>query len=121
MVDKKKAEELKQKLEQELATLELELTDIGRMNPANPADWEGTSGTLKTGTADPGVLADRFEEITTNEGIVSELEVRYENVKQALDRMKKGAYGKCGVCGEEIPPARLEANPAAATCVAHAE
>ncbi|MDP2650078.1 MAG: TraR/DksA C4-type zinc finger protein [bacterium] len=121
MVDKNTTEALKQKLEQELATLELELTDIGRMNPANPSDWEGTAGALKTGTADQGVLADRFEEVTTNEGIVNELEVRYANVKKALDRIKDGTYGTCEECGEEIPIARLEANPAASTCVSHAE
>lgn len=117
MVDKRTIEKLKTKLEQEVATLELELAEIGKMNPANQADWHGTSGSLETGTADPAVLADRFEENSTNEGIVKELEERLENVKNALVRIKKGTYGVCENCGGTIPTPRLEANPAADMCI----
>lgn len=121
MVDKRTTEKLKAKLEQEAATLELELTDIGKMNPANQADWHGTAGSVETGTADATILADRFEETTTNEGIVKELEERLENVKEALERIKKGTYGVCQVSGKPIDRKRLEANPAATTCVEHAD
>ena len=121
MVDKRIIEKLKTRLEQEAATLELELTDIGKMNPANQNDWHGTAGSVETGTADSAILADRFEEVSTNEGITKELEERFLNVKQALARIKKGTYGKCENCDETIPIARLEANPAAATCVEHAD
>jgi DnaK suppressor protein len=38
-------------------------------------------------------------------------------VDQALERLGRGAYGRCEVCGEAIPQERLEARPAAATCV----
>ncbi|PCI29813.1 hypothetical protein COB52_02180 [Candidatus Kaiserbacteria bacterium] len=121
MVDKRTLNKLKARLEQEMATLEIELTDIGKINPSNPHDWHGTSGNYETGTADASILADRFEEKTTNEGIVTELETRFNNVKEALDRMKKGTYGVCLEDGIEIPVARLEANPAASTCLEHAD
>ncbi|WUH89431.1 TraR/DksA C4-type zinc finger protein [Streptomyces sp. NBC_00433] len=35
----------------------------------------------------------------------------------ALERLEEGGYGRCEVCGEPIPPERLEVLPAAATCV----
>ncbi len=120
MVDKRTIAQLQEKLEREHATLELELTDIGRINPANPNDWEGTPGVLDADdTPDPNVLADRFEETTTNNAIVEELEGRYNSVTRALERMKEGTYGVCEVCGEKIAVERLMANPAATTCIAH--
>jgi len=117
MVDKRTITKLEERLNQELAALTAELTDIGKENYMNPSDWHGTNGDLETGTADASILADRFEAKTTNEGIVTELEERFNNVKDALERIKKGTYGVCENCGAKIPIARLEANPSAATCI----
>ena len=41
-------------------------------------------------------------------------------LEAATARLESGSYGRCEVCGEPIPTARLEARPAARTCVAHA-
>ena len=41
-------------------------------------------------------------------------------VDAALARVADGSYGRCEVCGEPIPPARLDARPTARTCIAHA-
>lgn len=120
MVDKRTVTKLEERLKEEVVALESELEDIGKMDPANPSDWHGTNGDLETGTADATILADRFEAKTTNEGIVTELEERLNNIKDALVRIKKGTYGVCSECGEKIPVPRLEANPAASTCVEHA-
>lgn len=38
-------------------------------------------------------------------------------VESALKRVADGAFGECVDCGEAIPRARLEANPAAERCV----
>lgn len=35
----------------------------------------------------------------------------------ALERIEDGTYGTCSSCGEEIPLARLEANPWASLCI----
>jgi DnaK suppressor protein len=40
-----------------------------------------------------------------------------EEVQDALRRMEDGSYGKCTVCGREIPPARLEAIPWTPYCL----
>jgi DnaK suppressor protein len=39
----------------------------------------------------------------------------------ALDRIRRGEYGRCEVCGGEIPEARLRASPTAAVHVECAE
>lgn len=41
-----------------------------------------------------------------------------EAIDQALVRIESGQYGRCEVCGKEIPQARLEAVPATARCMA---
>jgi len=42
-----------------------------------------------------------------------------EDVERALDRLDRGEYGRCEVCGEPIPEAVLEASPTARTCGRH--
>lgn len=41
-------------------------------------------------------------------------------VEEARQRVSRGTYGLCDVCGEPIDPARLQARPTAVTCVPHA-
>lgn len=43
------------------------------------------------------------------------------SVAEALERLDTEEFGYCEVCGEEIAPARLEHNPAAATCIGCAD
>lgn len=38
-------------------------------------------------------------------------------IDDALEKMEKGTYGKCDVCGGEIPPERLEAVPYTTLCL----
>ena len=38
-------------------------------------------------------------------------------IDAALARLDDGTYGTCQVCGQPIAPGRLEARPAATTCV----
>ncbi|MFB9740566.1 TraR/DksA family transcriptional regulator [Pseudonocardia sulfidoxydans] len=41
-----------------------------------------------------------------------------EGVDRAERRLVDGTYGRCARCGRPIPPERLDALPAAGTCVA---
>lgn len=43
------------------------------------------------------------------------------DIDAALERLRQGTFGRCTVCGEAIPTARLEARPTATTHVEHAE
>ncbi|ROR00404.1 TraR/DksA family transcriptional regulator [Streptomyces sp. 2132.2] len=40
-----------------------------------------------------------------------------DELDRALERLGHGEYGRCESCGTTIPPERLEARPAATTCV----
>ena len=41
-------------------------------------------------------------------------------IDAATARLEEGSYGRCEVCMEPIPSARLEARPTARTCIQHA-
>jgi DnaK suppressor protein len=43
-----------------------------------------------------------------------------EQVEDALQRMERGEYGRCVVCGRPIPDARLQALPWTPSCLDHA-
>lgn len=113
-----KVEYFRKKLEAEKAKLESEMETIGRRNPRVPGDWELLP--LETGVeAD---LADQADVVASRESdtaILADLEARYDTVLSALARIQKKTFGKCEVCGEDIKQNRLEANPAATTCVKH--
>ncbi len=109
----------KNKLEKEKARLESELSQIGRRNPANPADWEPMPPEMDTRTSEQSELADKFEEMENRSAVELHLEEKLGEVNAALDRIEKGKYGVCEICGEKIDEKRMEANPAAATCVKH--
>ncbi|MBI5134583.1 MAG: hypothetical protein HZA81_04365 [Candidatus Taylorbacteria bacterium] len=111
----------KTKLEKELKTLEAELRSVGHVNPDNPKDWEPSSGVVDINASDLADIADNIGSYESNTAILKPLEKQYNDVKLALEKIKKGAYGICEVGNEPIEKERLEANPAARTCLAHKE
>lgn len=52
-----------------------------------------------------------------NRAVQTNLEILLEQIKKALTRLQKGAYGLCEVCEDPIDSARLQALPYATTCV----
>lgn len=111
--------DLRALLEAERDSLSEELAEHGKKEPGT-GDWQGTSSGLEGTEADPTDAADQIEELVTNIPLVEELESRKKEIDAALMRMESGTYGVCEKCGEPIPLDRLEANPAARTCVTHA-
>jgi RNA polymerase-binding transcription factor DksA len=109
----------KKLLEQEKAKLLKELSTIGQKNPSNEKDWEATPTNLDSDTADENETADMIEEFEGNSAILKQLEIQLLEVESALGKIESNTYGKCNVCGAEIPENRLEANPASLTCIEH--
>ncbi len=111
----------KEKLEEELKTLEAELSGLGQLDKVH-SDWQATSGfSASDEEADENDRADRavaYEEHSATLGI---LEGRYHDVQSALKNIENGTYGRCEKCGGPIEEERLKANPAARTCIAHRE
>jgi len=120
MLSKQKLDYFKETLEKEKAQMEKDLGRVGEKNPNVPGDWEMKASDLNVETADPNDLADTFEELTTRAAIEDKLEERLTLINQALSRIKKGTYGICVVCKEEIEEKRLKVNPIAKTCIKHA-
>jgi len=112
----------KKALEEELKLLTTELESTGVARSENPNDWiaKGSEETNSNDDhSDPNDNADGLEELGERNAIISDLEIRFRNVKKALKRIEEGTYGVCEKSGEQIEETRLEANPAATTCIAH--
>ena len=111
----------KKKLEEEEKLLEAELKKVGRRNPDNLSDWEAIPTDKDTSQADENTVADNVENYEDNVAIVDTLEIRYQDIKSALEKINQGTYGICQTCKKEIDVKRLEANPSAKTCREHME
>ncbi len=112
--------QFKKALEEELAIVEGELTTLGVHNPENPSDWEATPPPNdEILAADDSEVADRMEVYEEKTGVLKQLEIRYNEIRAALDRINQSSYGTCSVCNEPIEEERLKANPAATTCMKH--
>jgi RNA polymerase-binding transcription factor DksA len=59
------------------------------------------------------VTAERGEAET----LALQLRDALDEVEHALGKLPQGTYGQCESCGKPIPPARLEAKPAARLCI----
>lgn len=59
------------------------------------------------------IAVERLSAVAVHEGLLVELEA----VRHAEEKLADGTAGRCEVCGEEIPPERLEAIPWAVRCV----
>jgi len=101
-VARARLEELLAELESSAAVLQHSGRDTGELTTLDqhPAD-SGTS------------LADADREEASLEVLTAQL----ERVKAALARVADGTYGRCVVCGRELPDERLEARPEAERCV----
>lgn len=108
----------KEKLEGEKAELEQQMQKVGRKNPGVPGDFEpvGSEQGMESDVVDQ---ADTIQSFENNEGILRDLEARYDHVVGALERIEKGSFGVCEIGGEKIEEDRLEADPAATTCKKH--
>lgn len=109
----------KEVLLKEEKVLETDLSSIGRKNPQNSSDWEGTIPENGTDEADDLEVADSLEQFENNTAEVENLEKQLNDVKSALSKIENGNFGKCEVCGKDIEEDRLEASPSAPTCKEH--
>ncbi len=120
MITSEQVQEFKVRLEKERDVLQKELSGMASPNPTNPTDWEPKAPEGEF-SADRNDNADLIESLHENNASINELEVRLKNVSEALERIEVGTYGVCEVSGDDIEIGRLNANPAARTCMAHME
>ncbi|MFH1036566.1 MAG: TraR/DksA C4-type zinc finger protein [Patescibacteria group bacterium] len=119
-MDKKAADELKQKLEQERNAVEEHLKKFATKDEKIAGDWDTRFPKLDAhsiGSSGLETAADEVEEYSTLLPVEHSLEIRLKNINTALEKIEKGGYGKCEKCGKEIPSERLEVSPESRFCL----
>lgn len=111
----------KEELLKEQAQLIEAMQTMGQLTDIVPGDWETHADPSDNKELEPDALADKYEEDSTNEGVIETLEERLREVTDALERIANGTYGICMITGKPIEPEILNANPAATTCLAAKE
>ena len=107
-------------LMKEMSQITEELSKLGIKTPED-GDWGAIQGAMNRGDkADPNTLADRDEEFLEKANVLGEIESRYRDLADALQKLnhEPEKYGICEKSGQPIEDERLEANPAARTCKA---
>lgn len=113
-MDKKFLEEIKEKLEKEKSAAEKELRKFAKEDPKLKGDWDSLFPRFDGGNLEEA--ADEVEEYSTRLPIEFSLELKLRDINLALEKIKKGKYGKCEKCGKQIPKDRLKIFPEARTC-----
>ena len=112
-LDSKMLAELKEKLLQEKAEIEEEID----RNAKPTKDAAGFDINFNEIGKDEDENASEIEEYTDNLALESTLEKQLEDIKESLEKIEAGNYGKCENCGADIPMERLRAYPAAKKCL----
>lgn len=107
--------DLEQALTQELVEVTVALKSIAVFDEKS-GDWSAVPS-QSANEPDSNDAADVAEDSIERQAEVSALETRYRNIQRALEKITNGSNPTCEICGKEIEPDRLTANPAARTCI----
>lgn len=77
------------------------------------------TGELLSGSQDNHMADTATEtyERELDEGLEEDAREQLRQVESALQRIESGEYGRCEICGKEIPVERLEAVPSTTLCI----
>lgn len=117
-MDKKTISELKKKLEEEQALLKKDLLKFANKDKKIADDYDTRFPDFGGRSSSPDENANETEAYENLLAIEYALELRLKDVSEALARIKESNYGNCEICKKEIVLNRLNANPAAKTCLA---
>ena len=118
-MNKKLLKELKEKLEKQKNSIETELEKFATKDKKLKGDWDTRYPKFNGGAGSQAMedAADQVEEYVTLLPIEHNMELRLQSINSALEKMKKGKYGKCEKCGKKIIEERLKIYPEARFCV----
>jgi len=119
-MNKKTLKELEEELKKQKDSLEKELSKFAKKDHKLEGDWDTRFPSNKDGSTGSQALedaADQVEEYANLLPVEHSLELRVQNIALALEKIKKGKYGKCEKCNKNIPEERLKIHPEARTCV----
>lgn len=116
---KKTLEEFEKKLKEQKNILEGELSRFAEKDENLKGDWDTKYPHSNSGAGGQALedAADQVEEYSNLLAIEHNMELRVQDINLALDKIKKGKYGKCEKCGKDIDKERLAIYPEARFCV----
>ena len=98
----------RQQLEAKRDEMDAEMTEMERP----PTETGGISFGKRIGEG-TSMAVDRMQQVAVHD----QLQGVRADVVRALEKLDEDTYGRCDVCGREIPAGRLEALPWAVLCV----
>lgn len=110
-------QKFKKPLEELRVFLEAELKNIAKRDTENEDNWNSIFPRLDSGNFDVEDAAEEVEEYVNRMPVENALELRLKAVNEALERIKKGTYGKCKNCKGDIPIKRLKILPETEICL----
>ena len=118
-MDKKNLEKIKEKLEKQEEEIKTELKKFAEEDKGLKGDWDTRYPRSDSATSGGHYLEDAADEVEQYSNLLPiehNLELRLKDTETALEKIKKGDYGKCENCGKEIEEERLMVYPEAKTC-----
>jgi RNA polymerase-binding protein DksA len=113
-MDKNTLKTLEEKLFEEKAKLEEELSRFAQRNPNNSEDFNADFPQLgEKEDENASEVAEYSKDLT----LERTLEASLRDVNKALERMKDGSYGTCKYCGKPIDEKRLMARATSTSCI----
>lgn len=113
MANKEIIEKIKARLEAERSSIEETLKTFATKDDKVPGDWDSRFPSFADNQEE---AADEVEEYEARLPVEFSMETRLKAINSALDKIKKGEYGRCEKCGKEIEAERLIIIPEARTC-----
>ena len=112
--NKKKIEEIKNKLIAKKEFIISQLKRFARKNKKIKDDYEANFPHLGEHQDENAV---EVSDYTSNISVEHDLENNLKTVKNALKKTSEGTYGICSKCQKPINPKRLEVMPEATLCI----
>lgn len=109
-------QKFKKLLEEKKIELEENLSTIAKRGTQQKGDWESTFPKFDEDSS-LEEASDEVEEYISRLPVEQLFELRLKAIGEALQRIKKGTYGTCSNCKQNIPLKRLEALPESSTCL----
>ncbi len=111
--------QLKVKLEKKKEDLEKRLSMIAKKDPKIEGDWDTKFPNFDKpiGGKISEEAADEVEEYENLKPVEHVLELKLQNINQALEKISKNKYGFCEKCQKPITSLRLKIVPEAKTCL----
>ncbi|PLS02407.1 TraR/DksA C4-type zinc finger protein [Neobacillus cucumis] len=116
MLSVNQLDRLKKRLEEEKQEIKGQIN----RNPTLDTSLRETVDELSTYDNHPADMGTELFERERDFALKNHQEDELKKINTALDVIEKGTYGKCEVCGDEIPFERLEVLPSTLHCVEHA-